>query len=276
MFKYVTRMLFAGAILALPVAMVSADVNPNAGMIRYPDVGPTHIVFMYANDLWLVPREGGQAVPLSSPTGSETFPRFSADGQTIAFNGNYDGNTDIYTIPVGGGIPTRVTHHPAGELLSGWTPDGKLIFSSNSHSGLARAPRLFTVNSEGGLPVQLPVPYGVAGTISEDGVWLAYTPHNRDSRTWKRYRGGMASDIWLFNLNDLSSEKITDWEGTDSQPMWHGSKVYYMSDGGDEHRLNIWSYDTRSNKREQITRYSDYDIKWPSIGPGDNGEGDAR
>ena len=274
MFKPVTRMLFAGAILALPVAMVSADVNPNAGMIRYPDVGPTHIVFMYANDLWLVPREGGQAVPLSSPAGSETFPRFSDDGQTIAFSGNYDGNTDIYTIPVGGGIPTRVTHHPAGELLSGWTPDGKLIFSSNSHSGLARAPRLFTVNSEGGLPVQLPVPYGVAGTISEDGVWLAYTPHNRDSRTWKRYRGGMASDIWLFNLNDLSSEKITDWEGTDSQPMWHGSKVYYMSDGGDEHRLNIWSYDTRSKKREQITRFTDYDIKWPSIGPGDNGEGE--
>ncbi|MGQ9879632.1 MAG: S41 family peptidase [Armatimonadota bacterium] len=247
---------------------------PHPGMLRYPDVSATHIVFVYANDLWVVPRTGGLAVPLASPPGQETFPKFSPDGKTIAFVGNYEGNRDIYTVPLEGGIPYRVTHHPAGEWLSDWTPDGKLIFSASNMTGFGPGMKMYVVPAKGGLPEKLPIPYGVNGSISADGTWLAYTPHSTDFATWKRYRGGMATNIWLFNLRTKKSKRITDWEGTDTLPMWHGDKVYYLSDAGPEHRLNIWVYDMRTSKREQITRFTDFDVKWPSIGPGEKGEGE--
>ncbi len=255
------------------------DNTPHAGMLRWPDVSATHITFSYANDLWTVSREGGRAVPLSSPMGQETYPRFSDDGKTIAFVGNYDGGRDLYTLPADGGEPTRVSHHPAGETLCDWTSDGRLVYFSSGLAGLSRMTQLFTVPSAGGLPTQLPVPYGGFGSVSPDGTWLAYTPHSIDTRTWKRYRGGMATDIWLFNLKDNTSRKITDWEGTDTIPMWiPGGKsdvVYYLSDNGPEHRLNIWSFNLASGQRTQVTKHTDFDVRWPSIGPGGGGTAGA-
>jgi tricorn protease len=252
----------------------AADQQPHAGMLRFPDVSKDRIVFVYANDLWTVPREGGVATPLASPQGAERFPKFSPDGSTISFIGNYDGNQDLYVMPATGGVPTRATYHPDVEVLCDWTPDGQLLFYSNRLAGLRRQTQLFTIPTSGGLPAKLPVPYGANGAISPDGQWLAYTPHTIDFRTWKRYRGGMQTDIWLFNLKDHTSKKMTDWEGTDSLPMWNGSTVFYMSDQGPEHRLNIWSYDTKTGKREQVTKFADYDVKWPSIGPGPTGQGE--
>ncbi len=256
------------------LAAQDAPNRPAAGMLRYPDVSADKIVFSYAGDLWIVSREGGSALPLASPPGNELFPRFSPDGQTIAFVGDYDGNQDIYTIPVDGGVPQRMTHHPASEIVCDWTTDNRIIFSSNGLAGLDRQPQLFTVSAEQPFPEKLPVPYGTNGSISENGKWLAYTPHSRDARTWKRYRGGMASDVWLFNLETNESKQVTDWEGTDSLPMFHGDIVYYVSDGGPEHRLNIWSYDINSAERTQITFFDQYDCKWPSIGPGEDGQGE--
>lgn len=268
-------LLIAFCLLTVTAAFATDEqVRPHAGMLRYPDVSATQIVFMYANDLWVVSREGGVASPLASPPGEELFPRFSPDGETIAFVGNYDGGRDIYTVPVQGGVPFRVTHHPASETLSGWTPSGELIFHANGYMGLARQSHLFTVPAEGGMPTKLPVPYGANGAINETGEWLAYTLHSRDFRTWKRYRGGMATDIWLFNLKDYSSKKITDWEGTDTYPMWRGDRVYFLSDKGEHHRLNIWMYDIKSGERKQITNFKEYDCKFPSIGPGPSGKGE--
>lgn len=253
----------------------SGQTNPNAGMMQYPDVSRTHIVFSYANDLWIVPKKGGPASPLASPTGIERFPRFSPNGKTIAFSGNYEGGTDLYTVPTSGGIAQRVSYHPSSESLCDWTPDGKsLVFSTNGYAGLGRQQQLFSIPAKGGLATQLPVPYGSNGAISADGSWLAYTPISRDGRTWKRYRGGLASDVWLFHLKDKTSKQITDFEGTDSLPMWHETKVYYVSDAGPAHRLNIWMYDTQSGDRQQVTKFEDYDCKWPSIGPGSKGEGE--
>ena len=251
-----------------------ADVQPHGGMMRYPDVSSTHIVFVYADDIWVVPRSGGTAWPLASPPGGEAFPRFSPDGHTIAFSGNYDGNFDIYTVAIDEGIPQRVTYHSSGERLCDWSFDNRLLFAMNGLGGLGRQAQLFTVQQAGGLPKRLPVPYGGYGTISGDGQWLAYTPRNRDFRNWKRYRGGWASDIWLFHLSNHTSKKITDWEGTDTIPMWHGRKIYYLSDAGPNHRLNIWCYNLEANERKQITNFKDYDVKWPSNGPGPNGEGE--
>jgi len=243
-------------------------------MLRFPDVSATHIVFAYANDLWIVSREGGLALPLAGPPGQELAPKFSPDGKTIAFVGNYEGNRDLYTLPTGGGVSQRVTYHPATEHLCDWTPDGGLLYMTSGFAGLPRQQQLYTVPVTGGLPTQVPVPYGANGAISDDGTWLAYTPHSRDFRTWKRYRGGMATDVWLFNLKTNESKKITNWEGTDTLPMWHGKTVYYLSDAGAEHRLNIWSYDMTSGKTEQVTKIADYDVKWPSMGPGANGQGE--
>jgi len=254
----------AAAIVAGPA---NAEIEPHPKMLRYPDISRTNIVFVYANDLWVVSRNGGTARPLASPPGQESFPRFSEDGQTVAFVGNYEGNRDLYTIPVQGGIAQRVTHHPTGETLYEWGPDNELIYYAGGQGGVPRATQLFTVSAGGGLPEALPVPYGANGTISDDGQWLAYTPHTRDQRTWKRYRGGMATDIWLLNLEDHTSKQITDWNGTDSLPMWHGDTVYYLSDAGDEHRKNIWAYDLDDESRRQITHFKKYDVKWPAIGP---------
>ncbi len=250
------------------------ETAPDATMLRFPDVGGEKIVFVYANDLWTVSRDGGQAAPLASPPGTERFPKFSPDDATIAFMGNYDGNLDLYTIPSIGGVPARVTHHPGGETLCDWAPDGRLLFQARGMTGLERNGKLYLVDRGGGLPESLPVPYGATGAISADGRWLAYTLYTRDARTWKRYRGGMATDVWLFDLQTNESRTITDWEGTDTLPMWHGSKIYYLSDGGENHKLNVWSYDVGSSEREQVTSFEEYDVKWPSMGPGDAGQGE--
>lgn len=271
--------MIAGAAAALPVS--AAEVTPSGAMLRFPDVSATHICFVYANDVWIVPRAGGSAVPLSSPAGAEQFPKFSPDGKSIAFNANYDGGREIYTMPISGGVPARVTHHPTGENIADWTPDGKgILFLASGMAGLGRQSQLLTVNAtpgaEGGLPEKLPVPYAGYGSISPDGNWLAYTLHSTDTRTWKRYRGGMATDVWLFNLKDKTSRKITDWEGTDTLPMWSpdGRKVYFLSDNGPEHRLNVWSFDVGSGQRAQVTTFADDDVRWPGMGPGVSGGGE--
>jgi tricorn protease len=256
-----------------------ADISPAAGMLRYPDVSREHIVFVYAGDIWLAPRTGGTATPLASPPGQEMFPKFSPDGRTIAFMGNYDGNRDIYTIPVSGGTAMRITHHPGSEMLSDWTPDGGgIIYYMSGLGPLRRQTQLFVAPATGGLPTQLPVPYGANGTLSEKdkagNQWLAYTPHTNDFRTWKRYRGGMATNIWLFNLKDNTSKQITSWEGSDTLPMWHKDKVYYLSDEGPTHRQNIWVYNTKTSHRRQVTKFADFDVKWPSMGPGRRGQGE--
>lgn len=277
MSKSTTLRLAAGAACAI-ASMTSAQVQPTAGMLRFPAVSKDRICFSYANDLWTVGRDGGVATPLSSPPGAESFPRFSPDGETLAFIAHYDGGRDIYAMPVGGGTPTRVTYHPAGETVASWTPDNKILFISNAIAGLPRQSQLLTVAPTGGLPERVGVPYAGFGAVSADGQWLAYTPHSTDNRTWKRYRGGMATDIWLFNLADTSAQRITDWEGTDTLPMWNpagdSSTVYYLSDNGPEHRLNIWKYDVKTQGRAQVTSFTDDDVRWPSIGPGPGGKGE--
>ncbi len=259
---------------AAALAEPTAERRPHAGMLRYPDISATQIVFAYGGQLWLAPRDGGTAQPLASPPGDPSFPRFSDDGKRIAFIANYDGNSDLYVTSVDGGAPTRVTHHPGTEVLNGWTPDGKLLFFARGYFDLNRQSHLLTVAPEGGLPERLPVPYGAVAAISPDGQWLAYTLQAWDHRTWKRYVGGTATDIWLYNLKDNSARRVTESPGTDSQPMWQDGKIYYMSDGGPEHKLNIWVVDPQSMKREQITTFADYDIKWPAVGPGPAGKGE--
>jgi len=256
------------ALLAVLLSAASARAQVDARMFRYPDVSATHITFVYAGDIWVVEKEGGTARRLSSPPGEESFPRFSPDGSRIAFSGNYDGNTDVYVVPSLGGEALRVTYHPADDRLLDWSPDGRrLLFASRRESGVQRFSQLFLVSAVGGLPEKLPVPYGEFGTLSPDGRMLVYTPKDRGFRTWKRYRGGMAPEIWLFDLRTLDARNISNSDANDAQPMWHGRTIYFLSDRGAAQRSNIWAYELDSGELRQVTRFRDYDITFPGSGP---------
>jgi tricorn protease len=242
----------------------------DARLLRYPDVSATQIAFVYAGDIWVVPKTGGTAVRLSSPRGEELFPKFSPDGNIIAFTGNYDGNLDIYTMPAAGGVPKRITYHGATDRVVNWFPDGKsLLFASGRTSERDRYNKLFKVSAEGGMPEQLPLPYGEFGAVSPEGNLLAYTPLSVDFRTWKRYRGGMNPDIWLFNLGNKTAKNLTQNPANDSLPMWHGKTLFFLSDRDANQRHNIWSLDTRTGALKQVTFFTDFDVQFPSIGPKD-------
>ena len=256
----------------------SPDESQQRGIPKYPDVSATQIVFLFDGQLWLVSREGGVSAPLTKEASPKSFPRFSPDGQTVAFTGKFDG---IYTTPVKGGPAKRITHNPGGTDLCNWTPDGRLLFMTDTFFASADfgeeayLRELYAVSATGGLPEKLPVAHGAYGAISPDSQWLAYTSYAEGRNEHKmHYKGGFAPDIWLLNLRTRQSRKITDWVGTNTSPMWHLDTLYYLSDAGQEQRRNIWSYELKSGRRRQITQFSDFDIKWPSIGPGPRGDGE--
>ncbi len=248
----------------------SADKSAriDARMMRQPDVSATHIAFVYAGDIWVAPKAGGEAVRLSSPRGEESFPQFSPDGSLIAFSGNYDGNMDIYVVPVTGGLPRRITHHGAPDRIVGWYPDGKhILYATTMTSYKDRFNQLYKVSAEGGLPEKLPMPYGEFGAISPDGKTIAYTPISVDFRTWKRYRGGMNPDLWMFDLATLKARNLTKSDAAESIPMWSGQTLYFLSDRDENKRFNLWAYDGPREKFRQVTFFKDYDVHFPSIGP---------
>jgi len=248
----------------------NARAQVSGRMLQYPAVSQTHIAFVYGGDIWIVPKEGGIATRLSSPKGQELFPKFSPDGKSIAFSGNYDGNMDIYVVPTFGGLPERITYHGMPDRLLGWYPDGeKLLFASARESGRQRFNQFYAVSRNGGFPEKLPLPYGEFGAISPDGKTIAYTPSSQAFRTWKRYRGGWAADIWIFRFSDYAAENVTMNPANDEMPMWFGSTLYFLSDRGAEERSNIWAYDLVTKQTRQVTRFSDFDIHFPSIGPSD-------
>lgn len=245
-----------------------AHAAVHARMLRQPDVSVDRICFVYAGDIWIAPIAGGRAERLSTPAGEESFPRFSPDGRRIAFSANYDGNTDVYVMPTEGGLPVRLTHHPDVDRVVDWTPDGgSILYASGMASGRTRFNQLYRVAATGGLPTRLPVPYGEFASLSADGRTLAYTPLTREFRTWKRYRGGMAPDIWLFDLVDHHSRRLTESDANDGQPMWHGDTVYFLSDRDEHRRANLWAVDAAGGVPRQVTHFTDFDVHFPAIGP---------
>jgi tricorn protease len=242
----------------------------DARMLRQADVSDRQIAFVYAGDIWVAPKTGGLATRLSSPRGEESFPRFSPDGTQIAFTGNYDGNSDIYLVSAAGGLPRRLTYHGEADRMLDWYPDGSsILFASTRTSEKDRFNQLYRLALNGPLPEKLPVPYGEFGAISPDAKTLAYIPISVDFRTWKRYRGGMNPAIWLFNLETYEARDITGNEMANSQPMWHDSTLYFLSDRDKNKRANLWAYDTKKDKFRQITAFEDFDVHFPAMGPED-------
>ncbi|WP_145665748.1 S41 family peptidase [Chitinophaga polysaccharea] len=261
-----TALIFLAA-MAGKQTMAQVD----AGLFRYPDVSSSQIAFSYANDIWIVPKTGGTAIKLISPPGVETFPKFSPDGSKLAYSANYDGNTDVYVLPVAGGIPLRLTQYGGADRVVDWTQDGKqVLFASGRESTKERFNQFYTIPETGGAPVKLPLAYAEFGSWSPDGNRIAVTTRTQSFSNWKRYRGGMKADIHIFDFNKQQSENISNKsETSDEFPMWYKNYIYFLSDRGDEKRMNLWRYDANTKASIQVTHYKDYDVHFPSIGPAD-------
>jgi len=242
-------------------------------LLRFPDIHADKVVFCYAGDLWLAPASGGTATRLTAHPGQELFPKFSPDGRWIAFTGQYDGDEQVYVVPAAGGVPKQLTYYPArGPLparwgydnqVYGWTKDGKQVLFRSMRDGWDLTDtRLYTISMEGGLPEPLPMPVSGAGDISPDGKRVVYSPLVRDFRTWKRYQGGWAQDLYIFDLATGAAENITNHPRTDRDPMWIGDKIYFASDR--DGTLNLYVYDPSSKQTSQLTRSRTWDLRWPS------------
>ncbi len=233
-----------------------------------PTISERAIVFAYADDLWASKPDGSEVRRLTGHPGTETDPYLSPDGKLVAFTGNYDGNVDVYVIPVEGGEPTRLTWHPGGDVVRGFTPDGSILFTSQRSVFTNRFSKFFTIAPQGGAPAELKIPSGERGAVSPDGKYLAYTPLSEAFRQWKHYRGGRTSRIWVANLADLSVEAIPQPEGrcNDTYPMWIGSTVYFLSDRDGE--FNLYSFDRGSKKVKALTTHDDLPIEAASAGAG--------
>jgi len=250
-------------------------------LLRFPAIHEDQIVFTYAGDLYTVSARGGIARKLTSHEGYEMFARFSPDGKWIAFTGQYDGNTEVYLMPAEGGVPRRLTYTATlsrddvsdrmgpNNIVMGWmNTRPKIVFRSRMKSWNPFIGQLYLVTTEGDMPGELPLPRGGFCSFSPDDKKLAYNRIFREFRTWKRYRGGMADDIWIYDFETKKTTNITNNPAQDIIPMWHGDRIYFLSDRDENRRMNLYVYDLKTGETRQLTHFADYDIKFPSLGPG--------
>ena len=254
-------------------AAVPACAFSGTRLLRFPDVCGDRIAFTYAGDLWTASTQGGTATRITAGPGLEQSARFSPDCKTIAFTGEYGGDDQVYTVPAGGGEPTQLTFYPTpgplpqrwgfDDQVYGWTPDGKeVLFRSWRDSIDESSPRLYTIAAGGGLPSPLPMPVAGVGRYSPDAKQIVYSPKYRDFRTWDRYVGGWAQDLYIYDFAAKSAKNITNDPNTDRDPVWIGNAVYFLSDRA-EH-LNLYRYDTVSGDTKRLTDYKGVDARWAS------------
>ena len=253
-----------------------ADQPPEGRLLRFPNIHGSRVVFSYGGDLWLTSTDGGVARRITTSPGLELFPHFSPDGKWIAFTGQYDGNFNVFVIPAEGGEPRQLTFvpdigpipermGPNNEVVA-WTPDSKrIVFLSRRDTFNDWFGHLWTVSVDGGLPERLPIDRGGLLAFNSDGSEMIYNRIFRNFRTWKRYTGGMAQKLSLWNFKTHEYEQLTNDEWTDTYPMWSGDTVYFASDRGPDHRLNLYSMDLKSRAVRQLTHFKDFDVEWPSL-----------
>ena len=261
---------FFALLCSVVAACAIAQAEDDTRMLRYPDVHGDQVVFSYAGDLWIASiDEAAPARRLTSHPGLELYPRFSPDGQSIAFTGQYQGDEQVYVIPTAAGTPKQLTFYPtAGPLptrwgtdhqVFGWTPDGQAVLFRSIRDGFDDR-RLYRVAVSGGLPVALPMPRAGSGDYSPDGDKILYSPLFRDFRSWKRYQGGWAQNLFIFDLERNQAIQVTDHVRTERDPVWLKTGLFYVSD--QDGTLNLFGYDEASGTHRQLTQHTDWDIKW--------------
>ncbi|MFO0982738.1 MAG: PDZ domain-containing protein [Planctomycetota bacterium] len=254
-------------VLLAPCAALAVDVN-DTRMLTQPAVSARHVAFVYAGDLWVADLQGKGVRRLTSGQGVST-PAFARDGAWIAFSAQYEGNTDVYVVPVEGGVPTRLTWHPGPDIVRGFTADGAaVLFASPRAVFTQRYMQLYTVPLNGGFETQLEIPHAFKATYAPDGSRLAYVPLYEPFNQWKHYRGGTVAQIWLYRFADHSIEKIPQPDGrcNDTDPMWIASTVYFRSDRNGE--FNLFAYDTNTRQVTQLTSHADFPVVNASAGGG--------
>ncbi len=267
-----------GLVICSLLFRIGTSAQDDARLMRFPDINKNLIAFVYAGDIWSVDSNGGEARRLTSHPGLELFPKISPDGKWIAFSGEYSGSRQIFVIPSIGGSPRQLTFYnsvgvmpPRGgydDVVLDWTSDSKsILIRANRTSFGDRNGKYFLVNMEGGLEKPLPIVNGGFAVLSPDDKKICFTPVDREFRTWKRYKGGRATDLWTYDLDKNSSEQITDFKGTDQLPTWFGENIYFASDR--DLKLNIYQYNTISKALKQLTHHKEFDCMWPS---GENGQ----
>lgn len=272
------KTLIISVLLAL--GALSLQAQNEAKMLRFPAIHGNQVVFSYAGDLYTIDINGGVARQLTNdPDGFEIFARFSPDGKTLAFTGQYDGNTEVYVMPAEGGEPQRVTYTATldrddlsdrmgpNNIVMTWKDNENIVYRSRRITWDDFVGQLFVANINGGLGEQLPFEEGGWITYSPDGQKIAFNRVMREFRTWKYYRGGMADDVWIFDFNTKELTNITNNVAQDIFPMWAGDKIYFCSDR--DRTMNIFCYDLKTKAITKVTNYTYYDVKYPSLGDND-------
>jgi len=263
------------SILALASAVLTAHAAEPTRLLRFPDIHGDRVAFVYAGDIYVASAAGGTAQRLTSHAGRELFPKFSPDGSRIAFSAEYNGTRQVFVMPATGGEPEQLTWYndvgvmpPRGGFdyrVLDWTPDGTgILVRANRLPWGVRMGRYYRVPADGGNERPLEISEGGGGMFSPDGSRVVYTPIDREFRTWKRYRGGRAQDIWTYDLEASQSEQLTSNRATDNQPVWVGDDIFFTSDR--DYRLNLYRY-VDGGEPERVTDHEDFDVLWPSAGP---------
>lgn len=268
--------LLASTAMFVSSSSATADAGSDAPRpYRFPDIHGETVVFAYAGDIWSVPTEGGTARRLTTQPGLETFPRISRDGRWLAYTAEVSGTRQVWVMPLSGGEGRQLTFYgdvgrmaPRGGFdywIQDWTADGRILVRANRTPWGQRMGRYYFVDPDGGLETPLPLMEGGSASISADGRLLAYTPVDREFRTWKRTRGGRAQDVWLYDLEKLESRRVTDHRATDNFPMWWGEEVYFTSDRDDA--LEIWAWSEAAPEPRRVAGVEGWDVLWPQAGP---------
>ena len=266
-------------VVSVSLLVLSVALGAKAALPRFPQPYGDRIVFVADGNIWTVAKTGGTAERLTSAGGQDMFPRVSPDGKWIAYTEASNAGTDVWVIPATGGTARRLTFHPTTEAGTGgrhgpdnmvvtWTPDSQnVVYLTKADQWNSWIQYMYEVPVAGGAPKAMPIDSAVGlATFGPDGHTIAYNRIFRNFRTWKRYNGGLAQQVFTYDFNTKALNQITNWSGTNTSPMWYGGKIYYLSDQDKNRRANIWVYDFAAKSTREVTHFSDYDIDFPALG----------
>ncbi len=270
-------MKFSRLLSALLVS--AAPLAAHAALPRFPQPYGDRVVFVADGNLWSAAKTGGAAMRLTSAPGQDMMPRVLPDGRWIAYTEASKAGTDIWVIPATGGPARRLTYHPTTEAGTGgrhgpdnmvvtWTPDSQyVVYLTKRDQWNSWVQNMWKVPVAGGAPTPMPIDGAVGlATFGPDGHTIAYNRIFRNFRTWKRYNGGLAQQVFTYDFNTRQLTQVTDWSGTNTSPMWYGRRIYFLSDRDAGRRANIWVYDEDTKQTRQVTHFTDYDIDFPALG----------